>query len=371
MKPPFDFSHRQRHIKQMIPLLIMVYLAFPVALGLFIWYFDSHGNPQQLHGYILTAIIYFETFGIILGMTMRWLGPKIFTLPPPWNWTVHVLLIVMLTMLCATLVGLLLSAVKLVPPHYYWAHFGNEFLFDCGIALIIGVAAAQYGRLHKVIEDQDRDLRNQQIEKERALKLASEARLASLESRIHPHFLFNTLNSISALTHEDPPKAEQMVQRLAALLRFSLDAGGRGLAPLREEAKIVRDYLEIEKARFGDRLTYTVSVPERLETLAVPPLALQTLVENSVKHSIATRRAGGEIRIEARSNKRRLILEVWDDGPGFDLAAAPGGHGLDNLCGRLASLFDGDAELTIARKDNGAAVMISLPQVPDGEGRLP
>lgn len=369
MSPPFHFFHRKRSIGQMIPLLAVVYVAFPVALGYFIWYFDSHGAAHQLHGYILTAIIYFETFGIILGLTMRQLAPRIFRLSAPWNWLAHISIIILLSALCTAVVGVLLVAAKLVPAQYYWSHFANEYLFDTCIALTIGVAFAQYGRMRHVIEQKEIDLRNQQIEKERALKLASEARLSALESRIHPHFLFNTLNSISALTHEDPPKAEQMVQRLAALLRFSLDAGGRGLAPLEEEAKIVRDYLEIEKARFGSRLTYSVKMPEHLEPLAVPPLALQTLVENSVKHSIAVRRAGGEIRIEARADERRLILEVWDDGPGFDFAAAPGGHGLDNLCGRLASLFDGDAELTVARKDNGTAVTISLPLVRNGEDR--
>lgn len=369
MTATFHFFHRKRPIRQMIPLLAMIYVAFPVALGLFIWHFDSHDKPHVLHGYILTAIIYFETFGIGLGVTMRRLAPRIFRFPAPWNWLSHISIIIAVSTLCTAIVGLIMGAAKLAPPQYYWTHFGNEDLFDCGIALIIGIAFAQYGRLRNVIEQKEIDLRNQQIEKEHALKLASEARLSALESRIHPHFLFNTLNSISALTHEDPPKAEQMIQRLAALLRFSLDSSGRGLAPLREEAKIVRDYLEIEKARFGDRLTYSLSIPERLEPLAVPPLALQTLVENSVKHSIAPRREGGEIRVGASADERRLMLEVWDDGPGFDLAATPAGHGIDNLCGRLASLFDHDAELSVTRKGNGAAVTICLPLVRNGEDR--
>src|SRR5437764_15089871 len=101
-------------------------------------------------------------------------------------------------------------------------------------------------------------MRTRQLEEASARKLATEARLSSLESRIHPHFLFNTLNSISSLIREDPVRAERTVERLAALLRYSLDVNARGLAPLRHELKIVRDYLEIEHTRFGERLRYSV-----------------------------------------------------------------------------------------------------------------
>src|SRR5205823_3935058 len=124
-------------------------------------------------------------------------------------------------------------------------------------------------------------------ERERALKLATEARLSSLESRIHPHFLFNTLNSISSLIQEDPVRAERLIERMAALLRFSLDSTNAGLVPLYQEMKIVRDYLEIERARFGDRLGFEVNIPAEFDRFEVPPLAIQTLVENSVKYAVS------------------------------------------------------------------------------------
>lgn len=350
----------------MVPLLATVFIAFPIALGSFIWWFDSHGNVHQLPGYLLTCYVYFYTFGIIFGMTMRNAGPRVFLLRPPWNWTAHLSLIIALSALCAAIVGLILGALNLVPPQYYWTHFGNEFLFDSGIALIIGLAMAQYMLLHKAIEQKELDLRNQQIEKERALKLASEAQLASLESRIHPHFLFNTLNSISALTQEDPVKAEQLIQRLSALLRFSLDSNSHGLALLGEEIKIVRDYLEIEQARFGKRLAWSIVIPPEAEMLRMPPLAVQTLVENSVKFAIAPRREGGLIRVQAKIQQEQLFIEVWDNGPGFSLAATPSGHGLDNLGGRLKSLFDGNAQLQAESKDGGTAVTVILPKICNG-----
>ncbi len=206
------------------------------------------------------------------------------------------------------------------------------------------------------------ELRNRELAEERANKLASEARLSSLESRIHPHFLFNTLNSISALIREDPARAERTVERLAALLRYSLDVHTRPLVPLHQELRIVEDYLEIEKTRFGDRLRYALVVAPDIGELEVPPMAVQTLVENSIKHAIADSRRGGEVRVEARFQSGELLLEVSDDGPGFDLGALLPGHGLDNLQERLAALFPGAARLQVTRREGRTVVAVSLPQ---------
>ncbi|MGE5645983.1 MAG: sensor histidine kinase [Acidobacteriota bacterium] len=194
---------------------------------------------------------------------------------------------------------------------------------------------------------------------ERAKQLATEAQLSSLESRVHPHFLFNTLNSIASLIHDDPRKAEEIVGRLAALLRFSLDANQSSLVPLEREIKIVRDYLEIEKARFGERLRYSIDVPRELESTGVPPLGIESLVENSVKHVIAKRREGGEVRVSARPAAGGGVeIEVADSGPGFALASAPPGHGIDNLKARLDALYDGRAKFEAA----GPIVRLLIPE---------
>jgi LytS/YehU family sensor histidine kinase len=206
------------------------------------------------------------------------------------------------------------------------------------------------------------ELRTKELAEERARKIATEAQLRSLESRIQPHFLLNTLNSISSLIREDPARAERMVERLAALLRFSLDANRANVIPLSRELKIVRDYLEIEKARFGERLRYSIDAPQETSDLEVPPMAVQTLVENSVKHGVAPRREGGAIRIQARLCDQRLVLEISDDGPGFDQDALQSGHGLDLLQGRLAVLFGEQARLAIRRSDGHSVVSVSLPQ---------
>jgi LytS/YehU family sensor histidine kinase len=181
------------------------------------------------------------------------------------------------------------------------------------------------------------------------------ARLSSLESRLQPHFLFNTLNSISALIPDDPAAAERMTERLAALLRFSLDSTDRNTVSLERELKVTTDYLEIEKARFGPRLRYSVDVPPELMQAEVPPFCLQTLVENSIKYG------GGEIRVSACNGNGRLVLDVWDSGSGFGGGALPPNHGLHNLRARLSASWGSRAALEFPREGSGTTVRISLP----------
>jgi sensor histidine kinase YesM len=243
--------------------------------------------------------------------------------------------------------------------------FAPEFFGGGRIAifltLLIGAAVTIFETLSHRLKAVTQELQTRQLAEERARQLATEARLSSLESRIHPHFLFNTLNSITALIREDPRAAERTVERLASLLRYSLDTNTRGLVPLRQETHIVQDYLEIEKTRFGDRLRYTVETPDALADFDVPPLSVQTLVENSIKHGIAVRRQGGEVRFAARLDDGHLVLEVSDDGPGFDAAPLRRGHGLENLQERLTALFDGDGRLQIARRDGRTVASVILP----------
>jgi LytS/YehU family sensor histidine kinase len=155
--------------------------------------------------------------------------------------------------------------------------------------------------------------------------------------------------------------ADQMVQRLASLLRNSLDVYEQTNVPLREEIKLATDYLEIERARYRERLSYSIDVEPELEFLSVPPLTLQPLVENSIKFAVAPKTAGGEIRISARLLSGKLLLEVWDNGPGFTAEMIPSGHGLDNLQARLLVLLGDDARLSVDTEQEGTTVTVSLP----------
>jgi signal transduction histidine kinase len=256
--------------------------------------------------------------------------------------------------------GLLFVALRWQPLAAYWPEFFGSLKLALFLTITAALSIGFYTTLRERLEATTLQLRTKELERERALKLATEAQLASLESRIHPHFLFNTLNSISSLIPEDPARAERLVEQMAALLRFSLDAHQSGLVPLVRELKVVGDYLEIERARFGDRLRYQIDVPAELNESPIPPLALQTLVENSVKFAIAPERAGGEIRISGAQSDGVLRVQVSDSGPEFQLDAAPAGHGLDNLKGRLATLFGDRAGLMLRRMDGRNNLILTV-----------
>ncbi len=217
------------------------------------------------------------------------------------------------------------------------------------ITFTFGAGAWVFEELRGRLQDTTLQLRTHQLERERAEKLAAAARLSSLESRIHPHFLFNALNSIASLVRDDPALAERLIERMAALLRFSLDSAQMSLVPLGQELRVVQDYLEIEKVRFGERLRYSIEVAGEFDSARVPPMSVQTLIENSLKYAVAPRPEGGSLHIRVFAGGDSMAVEVWDDGPGFSLESVPEGHGLDNLRSRLEALFGTGARLTVGR----------------------
>ena len=255
--------------------------------------------------------------------------------------------------------SILLGFNALIGFSYFGVDWGT-WRISLFMGLLFGVIMFAGDSLKLKLEKTELELRTKQLSEAKAKNLATEAQLSSLESRVRPHFLFNTLNSISALIREEPEKAEKTVERLAALLRFSLDAANQKTVALREEIRVVRDYLEIEKTRFGERLNFTFSIDENAETIKIPPFAVQTLVENCIKHHISKNRAGGEIRVSAQIENNFLRLEVWDNGAGFDESDISENHGLDNLQSRLAALYDDRAALKIERRDRFTVVSIFI-----------
>jgi two-component system sensor histidine kinase AlgZ len=281
---------------------------------------------------------------------------------PQWlRWSARVTAMFGACVAGSLIAGLAFVALRWQPMSLYWPQFLGSLKLAALLTIGAGLAIGIYSSLRERLDETTLQLRTKELERERALKLATEAQLASLESRIHPHFLFNTLNSISSLIPEDPARAERLVEQMAALLRFSLDANQSGLVPLGSELKIVADYLDIERARFGDRLRYQIDVPADLNESRIPPLSLQTLVENSVKHAIAPDRAGGEIRITCASADGLCRVEVSDSGPAFQLESAPSGHGLDNLKDRLSALFGDRAALKLQRVGGRNNLILSVP----------
>jgi two-component system sensor histidine kinase AlgZ len=321
----------------------------------------EHVSPRRLLITFGYSMIYAHCIGGLNFATVPRLWGAVQRWSPRFRWPLRVLAIFCNTLLGSLLACLILVGLGLIPREVYWLEFWGSLKIATFVSILAGVSIGTYESFQSRLEESSLQLRTKQLEHERALKLATAAQLASLESRIHPHFLFNTLNSISSLIPEDPKRAERLVEQMAALLRFSLDANQAGLVPLAAELKVVADYLEIERARFGDRLRYKIDMAGDLDAARVPALAVQTLVENSVKYAIAPNRAGGEIRIEGTRENESLRLAVTDQGPGFRLESAPAGHGLDNLKERLATLFGDRAALTLDRSENSNSMILTVP----------
>jgi signal transduction histidine kinase len=219
---------------------------------------------------------------------------------------------------------------------------------------IVGVVfATDYYRLYR-----DRELRTARLE-----GALAGAQLRALQAQLQPHFLFNTLNTIASLIPENPAVAEEMVESLADLLRAALRDGGQYEVALAREMELLDQYLRIQELRFEDRLRVRRSLQAGLSDTLVPPLLLQPLVENAIKHGVGPRPGGGAVSVRVERSGDHLVIVVEDDGPGFTAQARDGGGlGLANTRARLERLY-GDAATLEARNGpgGGASVTVRLP----------
>lgn len=190
------------------------------------------------------------------------------------------------------------------------------------------------------------------------------AELNMLKMQIHPHFLFNTLNTISALVYKNPDDADKMISRLSDLLRTSLDYSGKPFVTLKEEIEFLNLYLEIQKVRFKERLLVDINIDPASLEVQVPAIILQPIVENSIKHVLEKTKDVCEIKINSTLNNYTLTLEVIDNGPGIseDNYIHKDGVGLSNVKSRLAQIYNNDRSLKIKNLENrGLLVSIEIP----------
>jgi LytS/YehU family sensor histidine kinase len=191
--------------------------------------------------------------------------------------------------------------------------------------------------------------------------LAREAELKALRAQVNPHFLFNSLNSISALTSVDPAKAREMCILLAEFLRMTLGLGEKNTIPLSEELSLLHRYLAIEKVRFGARLQMEEDVQEASKTIQLPPLILQPLVENAITHGIANLSDGGMVRLSGTGHNGRFSLAVENT---FDPEATPmrkSGLGLKNVRQRLEARYGNEANMHVTAENGKFRVELSFP----------
>lgn len=194
----------------------------------------------------------------------------------------------------------------------------------------------------------------------RAEGKATEAHLSALQAQMNPHFLFNALNTVASLIRTDAPAAESTLENLARVLRSTLDRSRRMTSTVQDEVEYLEAYLSVERERFGDRLRIQWDIAPETHAISIPPMTLQPLVENALKHGIGSRLEGGTLRIASRLTADTLVLEVTDDGIGFPTAIREG-TGLMNLRDRLDTLYGAGGGLDLERRNGGAHVVVRIP----------
>jgi two-component system LytT family sensor kinase len=252
-----------------------------------------------------------------------------------------------------------LAVLELQPPGTLWSFLvGLSSGIVWGILtgylyywLILGIQAAFiYQRMY----------REQRVAAAELEGRLNEAKLEALRLQLHPHFLFNTLNAISGFSGIDPERARRMIARLGELLRRTLDAGTAAELPLSQELELLAPYFEIQRIRFGERLSIELDVRDGAGGGLIPTLMLQPLVENAVEHGVKHTRDGGRVRLTAQRTGDRLRLEIADNGPGP--TGGGQGVGLANTRARLAAMYGDAHRFELRAIDSGGTVVtIELP----------
>jgi hypothetical protein len=237
-----------------------------------------------------------------------------------------------------------------------WVSSTFDFLLSYCFGLALIFAARTYGELEH--------------EKLRTAKLQRDwmqARLQALRMQLNPHFLFNTLNAAVAVLRTEPATSERMLVGLSDLLRRTLREGETEQVMLRHEAEFVRKYLEIQRLRFCDRLTFQIDIPMEVERALVPGLLLQPLAENAVVHGVAHEQGTVRVSVRARREVERLVLEV-ENSPAAGMGTTPGtGIGLAATRERLRAMFGAEQDVELATRDDGSVVArVSIPFITAG-----
>ena len=239
----------------------------------------------------------------------------------------------------------------------YRAYFAFGFYIDLIIALLIVIA------VHALLYHQN--FRASELAQSSLKTQLAQAQLRALKMQLHPHFLFNTLHSISSLVLEDPSKANSMIARLGDFLRLTVENSEQQLVTLKEETEFLRCYLDIEQVRFGDRLTVVFDLEPQTLSARLPHLILQPVVENAIQHAIAPRATRGHINIQAKRLDSLLRVAISDNGPGITSNANSSAKkcvGLTNVRTRLQQIYGSDFRFELTNGENeGLIVIMEIP----------
>jgi signal transduction histidine kinase len=236
--------------------------------------------------------------------------------------------------------------------------------------VLFGAVVAYYFFAQAKLAEREATLREESLRRLEQQQLRTEAELKLLQAQIEPHFLFNTMTNVLQLVDAEPGAAKRMLLNLTSYLRVSLHRTRAGATTLGEELTLVRAYLAIQAERMGARLSYRIECPEELGGMLLPPLLLQPLVENAVRHGLEAKQGGGDVAVRVTRDADRLLLEVQDTGVGL-AQDSRAGVGLTNVRARVRAVSQGRGSMTIEHNEpHGLCVCIALPlPIAAGAGR--
>ncbi len=340
--------------RQNILLAFAINLIITVVVAAGLTYSNPQGWPMHLFGsFVFSNCIGFTIFALITGCE-RYLN-RVATLTRILLSAAMFILGGLIGTEAGVLVFRIVLGISIVDQEYV-----RLLVMNLVLAGVFGSIAYLYFVMRGRATQLAARVREKELNEERLTRLKTKAELDALQTKINPHFLFNTLNSIASLISENPKAAEETVEKLSELFRHSLRHAEKNTVTLAEELDLIRTYLEIEKVRLGDRLRYEVKCDERLNDVELPGLLIQPLVENSIKHAIAPSIKGGELLVEARESNGACVIVVKDSGRGFQLKGVSNGFGLRSIQDRLALKYGEKASLQIVQNDH-SEIVITIP----------
>jgi LytS/YehU family sensor histidine kinase len=227
-------------------------------------------------------------------------------------------------------------------PYHFLSHF-SDYRFNLLIVVVVSTIIYFYRAQQATMAAR---LKEKELDLVKAKQLITQAELQTLQSKINPHFLYNSLNSIASLIREDADKAEDMTLKLSRLFRYSINSPQENMALLTEEMEIVNTYLDIEKVRFGDRLNFIIDIDESLKNSQIPRFLLQPLVENALKHGLNDMASNGELKIGVEKDNENIVISIADNGKPFP-AELNMGYGLQSTYDKLTLLYGENYQVQI------------------------
>lgn len=336
----------------LLVFIVNTVIAIVVTAGL------SYNDPQHWFEYLYGSFIFSNCIGFSIFGLVHYVGPRCDRFP---------VIIRLGFMAILFLLGGVVGTEVAIGIFYvvFRTTFGavnhvRTLTLNLVLAVIFGSLAVLYFSLRDRAQQLAMALKDKELSEERLTRLKTKAELEALQTKVNPHFLFNTLNSIASLISENPKAAEETVEKLSDLFRHSLRHSEKNTVTLAEELDFISTYLEIEKVRLGDRLQYEVKCEDRVREAEIPAMLIQPLVENSIKHGIAPAIGGGEILVEAKEANGMCVITVRDSGKGFQNPSDPNAFGLRSIQDRLRLLYGEKASLEIVQNGH-SEIVIKFP----------